>query len=173
MSAWTSIASLDTPTSGTFTFTGLSLSTFKRIRIELIGITVTTDGTDIGIQTSHGSGFVTTGYIQGEDAESSSDTANGDQATGLSIGLIVGNDGNWDVGNAATKGAQAQVEIADPGSTSLHKMGCFDTCAQGPTTNVIITIGAFTVANAGAIDGIKVIGTSNITAGKVRIWGMT
>ncbi len=173
MSEWSLIVSLDAPSAGAFSFTGLSLGTYKRIRVEILGVTVTTDGTDVGIQTSHGSGFVTTNYLWALNAESSSNTANADTNTGQGDGRLMGNDANWDTGNAATKGMQAIVDICDPGDTAAYKLMCFRSMGVGPTGNSIVNSGMAYVANAGAIDGIKVLGSSNLINGFVRIWGMT
>lgn len=168
--AWSILATLDTPTAGAFTFTGLSLGSVKRLRVQIWGVTVTNDGTDLGVQYSIGSAFITSGYTFVTHAETSSSSNNPDSATSVASLLLCGNDANWDTGNAATKGVQSDVYISNPGSTSKYKQVSYRTAGQGPTANCVFSTGCGHVANAGAIDGIKVNGTSNLLAGYVRLW---
>jgi hypothetical protein len=48
----------------------------------------------------------------------------------------------------------------------------YESVQIGPTGNAIGGHGAGVMENAGAIDGIKIGGTSSLTAGKVRILGL-
>lgn len=172
MAAWDIIATLDSPSSGTFIFTGLSLSGYSILQIKGYGITVTTDGTDLRFTFYVSSSEVTSGYRWCTQQISSSATANNDGASAQASALLVSNDANWDVGNASTKAGGFTCTVDRPGSSSLYKRGGFETWATGPTGNVIHTVGTGVMANTGAIDGIKIGGTSNLTAGKVRLLGL-
>jgi hypothetical protein len=94
-SPWAIITTMDAPSSNVFAMTGLTLTTYKKLCLEMSGVTVTTDGTDIRL----------TFYVATVE--------------------ITGTSYQWQVSPAS-----------------------------------------------GAIDGIKISGTSNLTAGKVRILGI-
>lgn len=170
--AWTLIASLDTPSSGAFTFTSLTLSSYGVIQIICSGITVTTDGTDVRLTFYVSGSEVVTGYRWGSKSVSSGGTANNDGDTSDPSILLNSNDANWDVGNASTKSLGAIITVDAPASTALHKKAEIEAVMVGPTGNVLINSGVGVMENAGAIDGIKISGSSNLTAGKVRILGL-
>jgi hypothetical protein len=62
--------------------------------------------------------------------------------------------------------------VDKPTNTSIHKRAMFTSQMLGPTGNVHVQPGVGVMANAGAIDGLKISGTSNLTAGKVIILGL-
>ncbi len=170
--AWAVVSTLDSPTSGTFIFTGLTLSTYKCVQLRMAGITVTTDGTDVRVTWYVGGSEVTSTYSWLGMAQSSGGTANADQAASQASALLVANDANWDTGNAGTKSFGAVVTLHSPASTALYKRSQSIASHVGPTTNVIVSTFCQQMDNAGAVDGVKVGGTSNLTAGKVRILGL-
>jgi hypothetical protein len=171
--AWTLIDSLNAPTSGVFDFPSLTLTGYKVLRVELSGITVTTDGTDVRLTFYVGGVEITAGYSWIVRSISTSATANPDSATGAASMLLVGNDANWDVGNASTEALGGVVSVDSPVSTALYKRASFQIYAVGPTGNAPTTMGVGQMDNAGAITGLKIGGTSNLTAGKVRVLGYT
>lgn len=170
--AWAVVSSLDTPTTGAFTFTGLTLSSYKVIRLEMYGITVTTDGTDIKLTFYVSGSEITSGYGWFGRSISSSGTGNGDTAVSQTSILLVSNDANFDVGNASTKSFGATVMVDAPASTAVYKKASFESWCIGPTGNCFPTHGMGQMDNAGAIDGVKISGTSNLVAGKVRLLGL-
>lgn len=171
--AWDIISTLNAPTSGAFTFTGLSLSGRRVLSIELDGIRVTTDGTDIRLTFYvSGSEITTNSYEWQVDPFSSSGSTDPDELTATNGILLTQNSTNWDVGNAATKSFSGRVFVFNPGSTTKYKRTSSLCSAIGPTTNVIQSQGSGMLLNAGAIDGLKLGGTSNLTAGTVRLLGI-
>lgn len=173
MAAWDVIATLDAPTSGTFIFTSLTLTGYSILQIRGYGIAVTTDGTDTRVTFYVSSSEVTSGYAWCNQQISSSASPNNDGASSSQTsGLLVSNDANWDIGNAAGEGGFFVINVDQPGSTSLYKRARLHHVATGPTGNVIHTFGHCLLTNAGAIDGVKIGGTSNLTAGKVRLLGL-
>lgn len=174
MPSFVLIASLDAPTAGVFTFTGLSLGSYKRVRITIDGATVVSDDIELSIQFSIGGSFITAGYNFVVNAESSSDTNNPDAGTGLTSAHLSGNDANWSMGSANEKSGASIVDISNPGSSSLHKFIQYRTAGLGATVNCIYSSGASLLKNAGAIDGFKILGNgANMGAAKVRILGYT
>lgn len=172
--AWDIITSTTTLSSGAFDITGLTLTGYKVIRIELSGHTVTTDGTDHKL-TFYVSGSEVTGtaYQWATFGQSTGGGGLADSATGAAALLLVSNDANNDTGNASTKSLEAEITVMSPADTSLYKIVTFRTTHIGPTGNALDTEGVGIMQNAGAIDGIKISGTSNLTAGKVVVVGLT
>jgi hypothetical protein len=171
--AWIEIASLDAPTAGAFTFAVLDLSTYKRVRLIIADVTVTTDGTDPRLTFYIGGVEIVAGYAWAYDSISSSSTFNTDSASGAVAILLTGNDGNWDVGNAAAESFGAIIDVPHPASVALYKRAFVNSYEIGPTGQSFRNGGVGKLDNAGAIDGFKISGTSNLTAGRVRILGLT
>jgi hypothetical protein len=164
---WASVATLDSPTAGTFIFTSLDLSTYAAIEIRCAGIHVTTDGTDVRLTFYVGGGEITgTAYRWTVGQQSTSASSNADQATGAASILLMADTANWDVGSAAAESFGCTILVPNPSSSALHKRVVYESVQIGPTGNAIGGHGA------GAIDGIKIGGTSSLTAGKVRILGL-
>lgn len=170
--SWTTISSLTAPSSGVFDFPSLSLSGYDLLQIVLSGITVTTDGTDIKLTFYKSGGEVVTGYrwaVMGI-ASSAGVVDDGDASD---PGILLNSDNaNWDVGNASTKSFGASVFVPNPNSTALYKMASYQSWIVGPTGSVLHNAGAGVMEDAAAITGIKISGSSNLTAGKVKILGL-
>lgn len=172
--AWAVIATSDAPASNVLALTGLTLTGYLRLCLEMSGITVTTDGTDIRLTFFVSAAEITgTAYQWQVMPVSSSGTTDPDVLTSAANILLTQNNANWDVGNASTKSFSGRVFIDSPASTALYKRTSSHVSATGPTGNVINSQGAGVMQNAGAIDGVKISGTSNLTAGKVRLLGLT
>lgn len=174
MSTWTQITSMDAPSSNVFAMTGLTLSSYSAIQIVCAGITVATDATDIALTFYVSSSEVTSGYrwgIQGIGHVSGSASALVDGSTSAAGILLVSDNANWDVGNAATEHFGCLIEVDQP-TGSLHKRAKFESILVGPTGGELLEYGVGVMENTGAIDGIKISGTSNLTAGKVRVLGI-
>jgi hypothetical protein len=172
-SPWAIITTMDAPSSNVFAMTGLTLTTYKKLCLEMSGVTVTTDGTDIRLTFFvSGSEITGTSYQWQVSPASSGNSVDPDELTGAANILLVQNNANWDVGNAAAKSFSGRVYIDSPASTALHKRTSSHVSAIGPTGNTIVSQGSGVMLNAGAIDGVKLSGTSNLTAGKVRLLGL-
>lgn len=172
MASWDVISTLDSPTSGTFIFTSLSLGAYSVLQIKAYGLTVTTDGTDTRVTFYVGGSEVTSTYRWATQQISSGGTSNNDGLSAQASMLVVSNDANWDFGNDTGEGGAFTMNVDNPASTSLHKRAGFETWGTGPTGNVVYTVGGGILGNTGAIDGVKIGGTSNLTAGKVRLLGL-
>lgn len=172
--AWDIIATLDSPTAGAFTFTGLSLSGYKELCLEISGVRVATDGTDI-LLTFFVGGSEQTGAIYGWEVcpVSSSAATDPDEANGATAILLTQNNANWDVGSAAAESFSGRVNIDDPASTTRYKRTISHCSATGPTGNVVNSQGTGRMQNAGAVDGLNLKGTSNLVSGKVRLLGLS
>jgi hypothetical protein len=171
--AWAIIDSLTSPTGGVFTFASLTLTGYKVVRVVCSGVTVTTDATDPAITFYVGGVEQTSNYRWVGKSGSTSAANNTDSASAQASLLLVSNDANWDVGNASTKSFGAIITIDDPTSTATHKRAIIETWSVGPTGNALTACQAGMLENTGAINGLKIKGTSNLTAGNVRILGLT
>lgn len=173
MSTLDVIASLDAPTSGAFDLTGLSLSSYKVIQIYGIGITVTTDGTDLKLRFYVGGVEQTSGYQWAMFQTSSGGTNTDDKASSQDAIWLCSDNSGVDVGNAAGKSAGFVCTVDYPGDTALYKKVTFAHTAIAPGNSAIISPGAGLLANAGAIDGIKIFGSSNLLSGYLRLLALT
>lgn len=171
--AWAIIDSLNSPTSGAFDFPSLTLTGYKVLRVVCSGVTVTTDGTDPAITFYVGGVEQTSNYRWVGRSTSSSAASNSDSATAQSSMLLVSNDANFDTGNASTKSFGATITIDDPTNTATYKRALIECWPIGPTGNTFTSVQAGMLENTGAISGLKIKGTSNLTAGKVRVLGLT
>lgn len=170
---WTSIATLDSPTAGVFTFTSLDLSTYKSLEIRGSAIDVTTDGTDVRF-TFYVGGVEITGsaYRWFTSQVSTSGSTNGDSASGVASILLMADTSQWDVGSAAGEGFGCTILVPNPANTALYKRAVYESWQTGPTGNAVATHGGGVMENTGAIDGVKISGTSDLIAGKVRLLGL-
>jgi hypothetical protein len=170
--AWAAIASANAPTSGVFDFPSLTLTGVKVLRVHLSEIAVTTDGTDIALTFYIAGSEVVAGYQWGFYAITSAGSPNQDGDSSDPSILLVSNDANWDVGNAAAESWHGIVTVFNPISTALHKRVTLEGSGIGPTGISVGSFGGGMLSNAGPIQGLKIGGTSNLTAGKVRILGL-
>jgi hypothetical protein len=169
--AWAVIDSLNAPASNVFDFPSLSLGSYKAVRVWCSGITVTTDATEIELQYYVGS-LVTTGYRYAGYAVSTSaatDFSADDDHTAIRMTAA---GANFDVGNASTESLAPSITVDAPASSALYKKAIIDAFNVGPAGNCIGYRVVGLMLNAGAITGLKISGTSNLTAGKVRVLGL-
>lgn len=169
--AWDLIDSLDTPTAGAFTFDPLDFTGYSIAQIVLDGITVTTDGTDPRLTFYVAGAEIVTGYRWANSGSlaGGADLDDGDTSD-TAISLCSNNAGR-DVGNAAGEGYCAIITVDEPLGTSHSKKARWEGVMTTPTGVVLPTIGTGLMGNTGAINGLKLAGTSALTAGKVRILG--
>jgi hypothetical protein len=171
--AWTLISSLDAPTAGAFTFSPLTLTGYNAVQIVMSGITVTTDGSDIYLTFYVGGVEIVTGYRWGAlgMSSSASNVDDGD-ISDPRIVLGLGNITNWNTGNDSRESFGGIVTVLAPVSTSLYKLAMGDVYGIGDSGSVIFQHCDGVMENTGAINGLKISGSSNLTAGKVRIIGL-
>ena len=172
MTTWTEIDRLDTPTSGAFDFPSLTLTGYEVIQIICSGITVTTDGTDPRLTFYVSAAEVVTGYRRGTQTATSGGSTLDEGTTSDTSIRLVADDAGFDVGNAAGEAFSSIIVVDAPLSTALYKKAEFQSVFTTPAGSAASTSGVGLMENAGAIDGLKIGGTSNLTAGKVRILGL-
>jgi hypothetical protein len=169
--AWDLIDSLDAPSGGTFIFDPLDFTGYSIAQIVLTGITVTTDGTDLVLTFYVGGAEIVTGYRWANTGSlaGGSDIDDGDTSD-PSIRLN-SNDAGRDVGNAAGEGYDCIITVDEPLNTSHYKKARLEAAMTTPTGALLPSLGTGIMENTGAINGLKIAGSSSLTAGKVRILG--
>lgn len=174
MTTWTQIASMDAPSSNVFAFTGLTLTGYTKLQIVCAGIATGTDATDIKVTLYTGGSEQTgaTDYRWGMETISDAASEIDDGDTSDPAALITSNDAGRDVGNASGEGFDALIEIDQPNSTAFHKRLHTETLSTEPGGALVAGAGVGVLQITGATDGIKISGSANLTAGKVRILGL-
>ena len=173
MSTWTEIDRKDAPASNVFDFASLTLTGYIAIQIVCSGITVTTDGTDIKLTFYVSGSEVTSGYRWSNQTVGSNGTTGVDDAsTSAAAILLVSDNANNDVGNDTGEGFGCVITVDNPLSSALYKKAGFHCVFTAPTGATFGSTGIGIMENAGAITGLKISGTSNLTAGKVRVLGI-
>jgi len=173
MSTWTVISSLDAPTGGVFDFPSLSLGSYSAVQVIGSGITVTTDGTDVVLRVyQSGSEVTSISYRWGMHLDSSAGSGNTDADNGATALYVVSDDSSWDVGNASNEGIGFIATFDSPASTALGKRVRFESAFTNASGSLIAAEGVGVQAGTAAIGGFKVLGSSSLTAGKVRILGL-
>ncbi len=169
---WALIASMSAPVSNEFAFTGLSLSTYKEIRIDIAGVTVTTDNTVMNLRLSVAGSEVTANYRYYVRHSSTSGTTPVIRSS-ASDGEIQfdGSTSAWTVGNAAAFSFNGSIALRNPGSATLYKQGLVSLHYVATTGNAIMAEGPIMMDNAGAITGLRLYGSSALLVGDVRIYG--
>lgn len=172
MTTWTQIDSKTAPSAGVFDFSSLTLTGYEVIQIVCSGITVTTDGTDVALTFYVGGSEIVTGYRWGQQAVASTtgNVEDGD-ASDPSI-LLNSNNATQDTGNAAGESFSCLITVDAPTSTALHKKAEYETVQSRPDSETEAQLGIGLMENAGAINGLKISGSSALTAGHVRILGL-
>lgn len=173
MTTWSVIDSKDAPASNVFDFASLTLTGYSAIQIVCSAITVATDGTDIKLTFYVSGSEVTSGY-RWSNQSTTSNTGSGldDGSTSAAAILLVSDNSTWDVGSDTGEGFGCVITVDNPLSTALYKKAGFHCAFTGTTGAVFGNSGVGIMENAGAITGLKISGTSNLTAGKVRVLGI-
>ena len=161
------------PASGACDFSVLTLNTFRRVELFASGVTVTTDDTEPRMTFYVAGSEIVTGYRWAVDVGHSGGTSantGADDAASF-IGLCKADATTWGVGNASTEGFDLEMNIWMPGDTALYKMASWRMFHTDPAGLSNRTTGVGVMDNAAAIDGIKLYGDSNLTAGRVKLIG--
>lgn len=168
---WDEIASTDQLASGTLVLSGLDLSQFSVVRLLLTGITVTSDDTQIRLRMHVGGSEVATGYlwVDWRCTTAATDSLSASTAD-TSVNLTIGASGGG-VGSGSTASFGSVVTLTHPGSTSLHKT-LSGRSVWRHATDATVSLVAGLLPETGAITGFTVLGTSNLTAGRVTLIGV-
>lgn len=171
--AWTVIQHLSAPTSDQLSFSGLDLSAYNLVRLELSGVTVGTDGAFVRLRLSTASTVRTSGYrwaIRTHSSSGSSEAANSE--TGTEIPLLHGSTSAWGVGNAAGESGSSSIIVSNV-SSSLYKMVTHNGASIGTSGSLLGRVGAGTLEQTGSVDGLLVyLSTGTMTAGKATLYGL-
>lgn len=169
------IAHLSAPSSGVLQFTGLTLTSYALVRMILNGITVTTDDTEVALRFIIGGSEISTGYRYSglghiiDSAGSGTDTSTSDDRLN-----ITGDLSGEAVGNAAGRSLSAVIDIPAPGIASVNRFAFMQAVWEhGGTGRLHMARHGGQVLNTGAIDGFKVLGDSNLVAGKATLLGFS
>ena len=172
MSTWTQIASLDAPSGGVFDFPSITFTGYILVEVIISGVTVTTDGTSITLQFYSGGGLITSaGYRWDVLAETSAAETHDGATASTSIGLT-SNNASETVGNATGEAFNAILLIDVPLSSALTKRYESEIAFTDQAGSVNVGNGVGAMDGTGALEGFKLSGSSNLTAGRVRVLGL-
>jgi hypothetical protein len=170
---WTLVHAVDAPASNIFDIPSLTLTGLKVIEIVVAGVVVATDDSIIRLTFYVGGVEIVTGYRWGGlDISSGASALDDGDASDPSI-VLNSDNATWGVGNAASEHFNTSIVVDQPISTALYKRCEIRSAAVAPSGNVVVTSGQGLMENTGAIQGFKIAASSNITAGKVRVLGLT
>lgn len=174
MSTYTEITRATAPSSNVFDFPTVTMTGYKAVEITVAGLTAATDNSVVTLQMYVGGSLITSGHrfavIGAFNAGTSSSTGT---TSGSGIRLGFDNLSNM-IGNAAGESFNCILQIDEPLNTTRYKRANYEffyATANAASTR-IAGLGMGIMENTGAIDGFKIITSSNILAGNVRICGM-
>ena len=167
----TVIAALSAPTSNEFNFSGLSLGSYAKVVLILEDVSVTTDDSSLTLTFLVAGTEVTTGYRYDNRTYSSSNSTDSQSSAAAAGILLTDNTANWKIGNGSNKSYSGEVTVFGPGSTAKHKQCRFQSNVIFTSGNMGAIFGGGIMENVGAITGFRIVGSSNITAGKVTLVG--
>jgi hypothetical protein len=168
---WEELDRSSTITSGAITISGLDLTDYVAIRVLLLGLTVTTDDSLVQVRFLVAGSEVSTGYrwavrrlepAGGNSVGSTSDT---------SIHLTEAAGGTQAVGNASTESLGGSLTVFGP-TAALFKLYRGQATFIQPDASASEADLAGMLEDTGAITGIKVFGSSDLTGGTVVVLGL-
>jgi hypothetical protein len=177
--AWEEITRTSSISSGAITISGLDLSTYVAVQFVISGVITGTNDTTLQAQFSVGGSLLTGAsdyiWVQYVGAAFGSGFREGrgdnDGDTSISLGRE-GAAANSNLGNASTEGMWGILTVYDP-SGGAHKLVHQDLhYAPASATAGIDIIGTAKIATTSAIDGFKIFGNNNLTAGTVIVLGL-
>lgn len=172
--AWTEIAALSAPTAGAYTFSALSLAAYAQLEIYLQGITVGTDETKVSCRLRYGGGPTSGTHKWATLANDSGGSFDAANASGAAEGRIAGNTGSsWALGNSSNDQLTGLLMINNPGLTQRKAVWGFTGWARGSSSDQYAwAFTEFTVSEVDPITEIVILGSNNLTAGKVTLIGL-
>lgn len=172
MTTWTQLASLDAPSAGAFDFPSITFTGYSVVQIVMSGITVTSDGTSMLFQFYVSSALVTSAGYRWVVRTAQNAAIVGDAGSSqTSIGLC-SNDAGETVGNDTGEAFNGIITLDNVLSATTSKKMEFEVAMTNPAGSGQFGSGVGVMDGTGAIDGFKLTGSSNLTAGKVRVLGM-
>lgn len=169
------LAEQDAPSSGVFDFPSLSLTDVRVLQVILSGVTVTTDGTRMRATFYIGGSEITgTSYRYAMELNPQ-DGAAGATDAGISqaAGYLHSATSAYQATNATSRSYNGILWVDEPLSTALHKR-CRWRASFGSVDNSMVAgVGAFICENTGALEGIKIQGSSAFIGGHCRILGLS
>jgi hypothetical protein len=168
---WGEVARQETLSGGALTITGLDLSGIECVQFHLNGLTVTTDDSQVLFRYIIGGVEISTGYFWSvKRLATGLDGVSGTGSdTSIHLTSAVATNG---VGNAATEGFDAVVTVFQPAG-SLHKRCHFHAAWSMPDGTLMTgAYGGGQLNDSGAITGVKVFGSSDLTGGTVIALGV-
>jgi hypothetical protein len=170
---WEEFDRTSTIVSGELTLSGYDLTGVAVVKAILSGVTITTDDSTVAFRLHVGGSEVATGYQVVISAVNSAGTAADVNSTSTTeVPLTEDADATRKLGNVSTEGLGAEITIYSPGSTSLYKR-CMVTGTYGQAGGEVARVrGACELTNTGAVTGITVFGSSDLTAGTLVLLGL-
>lgn len=167
---WGELGRSSTITSGAITVSGLTLTSVSAIQVLLLGLHVTTDDSLVQIQWLVAGSLVTTGYRWACRRHSSAVNLVG-STSDSSIHLTEASASTHAVGNAAEESLGGWIYLPGP-AAGVYKAARFETTHQRPDTVLTVNTGGGLLEDTGAVTGVKVLASSDLTAGEVVVLGM-
>jgi len=173
MTTWTQIASLDSPTAGVFDFPSVTWTGYIQFEVIISGVTVTSDDTSLILQFYKSSALVTgASYRWDLQAATNAATTHDGNNSVTAIGLT-SNNANEGVGNATGEAFGGVVILDNPLSAALTHKVEHEVAFTNPAGSINAGNGMGCLDGTGvALDGFRISGSSNLTAGKVRVLGL-
>lgn len=171
--AWTVIEHKSAPASDMFDFTSLDLSAYTKVKLEVAGLDVGTDGAFVNLQLSTASTLRTSGYRHGGTSYSSSGASDNHASQSASaVAIIAGGTSSWGIGNAAGEVGAFRAEISNL-SNSLYKLVVADSACIGPSGAAVRRVSGGVLEQTGTVDGIRVLmSTGTLGAGTATLYGL-
>lgn len=171
MAVFNVIATADSPTAGVFDFPSLSLGSYRHLEIVLAGVTVTSNNTRIQLTYYIGGSEITgTAYRYAHELNTQdSAAANQQGAISQAAGFLQISTAGYTSIDTAARAFNALIRIEEPLSTAHHKLARVRAPFGSSSNSLVGSIGAFICENTGAVQGVKIQGSSAFTAGQCRV----
>lgn len=169
---WEEFDRTSTITAGELVLSGYDLTGVAVVKAILTGVTITTDDSSVAFRLHVGGSEVATGYQHVLSAGNSAGTSDALNTTTATEVPLTSTTATRMLGNVSTEGLGAEITIYSPGSTSLYKR-CMVTGTYGQAGGEVARVrGACELTNTGAVTGITVFGSSDLTAGTLVLLGL-
>jgi hypothetical protein len=168
---WEEIDRTSTLASGTLVLAGYDFSGIAALQIIVSGVTITTDDSTVEMRFYIAGSEISSGYQwELSMGNSAGTTAAPVSASDDSI-VLTDTTATRMLGNVSTEAFGAVITIYDPGS-ALHKR-CRYTCGYGQAVGEVARIrGSGELANSGALTGVVLMGSTNLTGGTIVLLGL-
>jgi hypothetical protein len=167
---WEELARSSTISSGAITVSGLTLTDMVAIRVLLLGLTVTTDDSTVLLRFLVSGSEISTGYRWGlrRNEPAGGATTGSTSDSSIQLADVTATQG---VGNASTESFGATITAFSPAG-SLFKAVRGHASYLQPDASIVSAFVGGLLENTGVITGVKVFGSSDLTAGQVIVLGL-